>query len=50
MVKPKTGRQNFYKKFLYQYYTGGYYQPYLGVEYLTSRQITENLRQQKPNL
>jgi len=38
MGKIKCGRERFYKK-LYQFRTGGYYQPYLGVHYQMQEQI-----------
>jgi hypothetical protein len=47
MVKPKTGRQNFYRELMNHYHTPDYYQQYLGVEYLTTRQIDEYLNKQK---
>jgi hypothetical protein len=47
MVKPKTGKQNFYKELMNYNYTPGYYQQYLGVEYLTTRQIDVYLNKQK---
>jgi hypothetical protein len=48
MVKPKTGRLNYYKQLLKDYHTEGLYQSYLGVEYLNTRQIDEYLNKQKP--
>jgi hypothetical protein len=44
MVKVKTRRENYFKQLISEYYTGGIYQPYLGVEYLAEAQINENTR------
>jgi hypothetical protein len=48
MVKQKTGRLNYYKLLLNNFYTPGNYQPYLRVEYLTTPQINEYLNKRKP--
>jgi hypothetical protein len=44
MIKVKTGRENYLKKLLHEYHTGGFYQPYLKVKYLTEEQISKKTR------
>jgi hypothetical protein len=47
MVKVKTVRENYFKQLIYEYHTGGIYQPYLGVEYYTEAQINKNTRRKQ---